>query len=145
MSKELNIIEAMKMPLGTELIIKYMDGYTRKVALVESNEVGNNNVLLKYLDSKDGESHYVDVHRELVEATFIPVSKPVSFMEAVKNGKLIKVEHEFICDKNFTSDELEELKEYQNIDNAMYILSENLDSKQLRRVILNGKWYIEEH
>ena len=138
MSKELNIVEAMKMPIGTELIIKYMDGYVRKVALVESNEVGNNNVLLKYLDSKDGESHYVDVHRELVKAKFIPTPKPISFMEAITqnhyNDKTIRCE---VDDKVYTYKPVQtKTTEIRAIETRGGISTEE---------ILNGKWYIKEN
>ena len=131
--KKLNIIEASAL-INTEFEVIYPNGNKRK-----DNVFCN---LSGSLEEINGGELYT--YTDIINAKFIPISKPVSFMEAVKSEKLIKVEHELIRDKNFTSDELEELKECQNIDNVMYILSGNLNSKQLRRVILNGKWYIED-
>ena len=138
MSKELNIIEAMNMPLGTEFIIKYNDGNKRKVELVEVNEIGNNNVLLKYLDAIDKtKNYYVDLHRDLVFAKFIPIQKPVSFIEAVKSGKRVKVKHKLMSEIEET-----ELKEFEFISWILFaITKENIDVKE---IIINGKWYIEE-
>ena len=159
MSKELNIIEAMHMKLGTEFTIKYRDGYTRRVMLVESNEIGNNNIVLKYLDVINNEYNYVDIHRDLVDAKFIPVQKPVSFMEAVKTGRRIKVEHNLIDDillnkKDiyFRSDSSHNRKAIERFRNKEFMpvnllfsaLGYLFDESEIAEIVNNGKWYIEE-
>ena len=119
------------MKLGTEFTIKYRDGYTRRVMLVESNEIGNNNIVLKYLDVINNEYNYVDIHRDLVDAKFIPVQKPVSFMEAVESGKEIKV----------NSSEL--VTGYLDLHEMMEQLSVRT-TKAIKEILKNGLWYIEE-
>ena len=159
MSKELNIIEAMHMKLGTEFTIKYRDGYTRRVMLVESNEIGNNNIVLKYLDVINNEYNYVDIHRDLVDAKFIPVQKPVSFMRAVESGNRIKVEHNLIDDAilnkkdiYFRSDsphnrkalEMFRRKEFMSPNLLFSALGYLFDGSEIAEIVNNGKWYIEE-
>jgi hypothetical protein len=77
------------------------------------------------------------------------VQQPVSFMEVLKSTKAIRVEDEFIntleaneCDKEFLDDLLR--GEFKTLDDLLYYLSFYADEKELRDILLNGKWYIEE-
>jgi len=63
------------------------------------------------------------------------VKESVSFIEAVKSGKRIKVVHGFTID--------DELDCYMPLDDLLYELSNQYYANQMRNIILDGKWYIE--
>ena len=86
MSKKLTITEALKMPVGTEFEVHYNDGgKAAKKMILKENENER-----KYLGWIDG--NYLKVFEFLINATFIPIQQPVSFMEAITSGKRIKVD-----------------------------------------------------
>ena len=125
MSKELNIIEAVNMPIGTEFEIFFESGRkgTQKVIVSEELEAHK----LIWEDGKD-----VKAYGCAINARFVPVQKPVSFMEAVNSEKRIRVSLPGY-----------KLDDFCTIGNALRTLS--LTSEEyMRKAILNGKWYIEE-
>lgn len=70
------------------------------------------------------------------------IQQPISFMEAVKSEKRVKLEHVILT--KLTKCRETTLKEYKSLPDLMYLLGRELLSEELREVILNGKWYIEE-
>jgi hypothetical protein len=142
MSKELNIIEAMKMPVDTEFKIKYADGRysTKNIILKESRKEK------KYLDwVNDGG---LKVYEFLItETIFIPIQQPVSYADAIDagvNGKRIKVDvtelnkkyGECVLNK-WWNDTYKEPKE-------IFLMLGNSNERNVQRIIKEGKWYIEE-
>ena len=80
MGQELNIIEASNIH-KQEFKVVYKNGVKRETNILinsfgELIEVNNNSLV------------YIDKH--LIDAKFIPIQKPVSFIEAVKSGKKVK-------------------------------------------------------
>jgi len=80
---------------------------------------------------------------------WVEVPQPVSFIEAVKSTKAIRVEHEFITnlepsssDKLFFNNLIN--GKFFNINDLIYTISEYADAEELRGILLNGRWYIEE-
>ncbi|MDF2881536.1 MAG: hypothetical protein K0R54_2093 [Clostridiaceae bacterium] len=130
MSK-LNIIEAMKMPIGTTFEVSFEDRFAfAKTEILYIALMGCKNFYYK----ENNQS--VDMLNErYITATFITIQQPVSFMEVVNSDKKCKVEHQLIKDKmlsfNTFSDVLEALSVYHS-------------SIQLRQIIKEGKWYIKE-
>lgn len=134
MSKKLNIIDAMKMPVGTIFEVFDEDG----------NKDSYNVKVIEVFGKKDSKKLVVD-NRAYIEivvsdfisnATFIPTQQPVSFMEAIKasqEGKTIRV---YIQDVKYT---------YYPKDNKFLELSAKETRGGLSTAeILDGKWYIEE-
>ncbi len=123
MSKELNIIQAMEMPIGTEFIAT---NETFKTNL----KINNDGVLT---DDLNTEKYYIS--KENFNFKFIPVQKPVSFMEASDSLERIKV----IYDKYQIN------SEYMNIVELIRLLNIHLQGSdvKLREVIHYGEWYIE--
>ena len=68
------------------------------------------------------------------------IKEPVDFMTAIKSGKKIRVEHEFV------DGALERLStEYHYLDEILYVLGIYINSDDdIRNIALNGKWYIED-
>ena len=126
MSKELNIIEAVNMPIGTEFEIFFKSGRKGTQKVIVSEELESHKLIWE-----DG--HDVKAYGCTINARFVPVQKPVSFIDAVKSGKRIRV----------SSPEYE-LIDFCTIGNAIHKLSLMISEEYMRKVILNGKWYIEE-
>lgn len=62
------------------------------------------------------------------------VKKPVDFMAAVKSRRRIKV----------VSSSLTTHDNYKSLDDLLYSLGKDFVKEDIRKIILNGKWYIED-
>lgn len=65
------------------------------------------------------------------------IQEPVSFIEAIESGKKIKVEHELTKCLCISED-------YYSVHNILYILGSVLKDINIRAVLREGKFYIEE-
>lgn len=134
MSKKLNIIEAMKMPIGTQFNIEIgktenTPGFTfTKIAI---KLFGQTKAFYNLETDKP-----LSLFEEYLNATFIPIQQPVSFMEVVNSNKCCKVKYEN-CDTQFNEG-------FKCLDTVLYFLSFEYPPSTLREIIKNGKWYIEE-
>jgi hypothetical protein len=146
MSKKLNIIEAMKMPIGTLFNIK-IEKTENTPGFLITNIVLEGNINEKrraFLNLATDE--YLNLFSDYLDATFIPVQQPVSFMEAITSGKRIKVDVTELNEK-YRNGIYIILNSYWNnvyftIDVILKMLSE--EPKNRNKIILEGKWYIEE-
>jgi hypothetical protein len=132
--KKLNIIEAMKMPVGTlfEVYGKHGNKDSRIAKIIEEPThetekmlVWDNRAFIK-----------IDITNYIADATFVPIPKSVSFMEIVNSDKRCKVEHE----KYITRYDLE----YCALDGLLYFLCSEYDDKSIKEIIKEGKWYTEK-
>ncbi|NFI95601.1 hypothetical protein FC961_14595 [Clostridium botulinum] len=128
MNKELNIIEASSMPLGTEFKVIFKDG--SKCSHIVS--FGN----CKFYQDKNVDD---SIHVLFINATFIPIQQPVSFMEALKSGKRVRVD---IDDLIFT-DIKYKFNTYQRMEELIELMGIELTFTGKKNVILNGRWYVE--
>ena len=125
MSKELNILQAIEMPVGTEFKVIHDNGIVNgcKAILYMDHDY-------KFLKWDNGQ--WLKLTSKNLNAKFIPIQKPVSFMEAIKaryEGKTIKV---VLCNnERIYKDNSAGLKD----QNGGYLTPLE---------ILEGKWYIEE-
>ena len=70
---------------------------------------------------------------------FIIVQEPVTFMDCVNSNKNIRVNHPLV------NELFKHIHIPMNLSNVLFQITNNLDgSEELRRVILEGKWYLEE-
>lgn len=76
---------------------------------------------------QSGQMMTVDIDEEWEE-----VKKPVSFMEAVASGKRIRYPDLF------------EDEEYLKLDDVLAVLGSNYYPVEVKNIILNGKFYIED-
>ena len=127
MSKELNIIEASNMEYNEkEFKVKYQNG------TIDDLTITNVNGDLIWNDISKSTSKGM---KEFINAKFIPVEKPVSFMEAVKafdKGKRIKS----VLPNGVT--------QHYGIVYYGQLLDDEDELGVSPNEILNGKWYIED-
>lgn len=64
--------------------------------------------------------------------------KQVEFMDAVKSGKRVRVEHEYI-----ENQENKHYKNYQNLWELFSNLVQDFCSEGIQDIVLNGTWYVE--
>ena len=137
---EMNIIGAMKMPVGTEFEV-IIDGekYNMKAKINKSKQ----NINEKELVWDNRGYIKVTITESILNAKFIPIQKPVSFMEAVSSEKnMIKVDIEdIIC--GLSENMKEQLREYNTIGATLYCLSNYFTNESLVKIFQEGKWYIE--
>lgn len=129
--KELNIIKASNMPIGTKFQIIHPNGYVENLKCKVS-EGGSCNILAWIHNDES-----IGGTQNLINAKFIPIKeKIVKFDEAISSGKQIKVEH-YLLRKNM------EFKNYMDF-NVMCRLLYNLDNIDLTEIINKGTWSIKE-
>ena len=157
MSKELTVQEALKMKVGTRFntdeqtgIVVIKSSSEFKEELGEYEWFSSNKFLCwedsgKKLELGDWES----------ELKFIPIQKPLTFMEAVKSGGEIRIEHELI-DKykplmktNYLNDDYLELccntltkGGYLEISDLLCALGYLFGNEKVYKILTEGKFYV---
>ncbi len=133
--KELNIIEAIKMPIGTEFeVILNGEEFGCVAKIIESNVQSK-----KQLVWNNRANSSIVVTDSISRAIFTPIQQPVSFMEALNayvNGKTIKCEY-----VEFNGNKATTVYKYGDIDECMEDYSGCGISP---REVISGKWFIEE-
>ena len=135
MAKELNILQAIEMPVGTEFEIVYKNGIKSPVKTVLDKS--KNFIIGNTEDEEEVASH------DFITAKFIPIQKPVSFMEASKSNKKIRVDLSELEGINNLSGLVKEFKQSYYLDEILNRLSQ-YNSGFCSEAINKGKWYIEE-
>ena len=134
MSKELNILQAIEMPVGTEFEIVYKNGIKSLIKTVLDK---SRNFVTVSDEDLESATH------DFVTAKFIPIQKPVSFMEASKSNKKIRVDLSELDEINNLSGLIKEFKQSYYLDEILNRLSQ-YNSGFCSEAINKGKWYIEE-
>ncbi|HBJ1650916.1 TPA: hypothetical protein LA460_000135 [Clostridium botulinum] len=138
--KELNIIEAIEMPIGTEfeVIDKYGDKNLVNVILCENNNLCRQSERL--LCWKNSYKELGSGNYELT-LKFIPIQQPVSFMEAISDEEnMVKV---ILDSDDFFSSDAECFNDYMTITELFKKLSERFNNYGILKAINKGKWYIK--
>ena len=120
----------------------------RKIEWVSNSGSGN----LPYMVSKDaiwdigyereaGNSLLTDAISE-----YIVLQEPISFMDCVASEGWVRVEHELTSKLKPDGNYVQEFKNGECIPFAwvMFYLSSELENEELRTIIEEGKWYLEE-
>ena len=72
------------------------------------------------------------------------IKQPVTFEEVLNSNKRCKVKHDLIKER-FNVDGCSSYEtSYETLDVLISFLSNSLDDKDLKEVIKNGKWYLED-
>lgn len=135
-TKELNIIEAMKMPVGTEFKV-----------IFNGEQIENNTMIIYRSLEGDNERKHMDwkCHPQdtfmrpydfLINGTFIPVQKPVKGIKAITSGKKIKVDH-------YITRGIYEFNDYMDF-NIMCRYLYNFENSEVTKIINEGLWYVKE-
>ncbi|WP_252233751.1 hypothetical protein [Clostridium sp. ZS1] len=130
MSKELNILQAIEMPIGTEFEVKFKKP---RIILKDITLVGNGKGERKtFINSKTNKS--LSLSEDYFNAKFIPIQKPVSFIQAINSGKRIKCMH-----SRFSKSDI-----YMSIIKMFEMMSNSPCRDFIPTLINEGKWYVEE-
>ena len=143
-NNELNIIEASNMPCGTEFKILYQNGNIDNWKCKVTGS-GTCNVL-SWIHNDES----IGGTQSIINAKFIPIKqKPVSFMDVVKSKEDCRVEHPILDIVVATEEDNSYYYEFNNkgylpLNCLLHILGGNLGVKEVKKVILEGKWYLEK-
>lgn len=130
-AKELNIIEAMKMPVGTEFEVIFNGEQIENNTMIIYRSLEGDNER-KHMDWKSHpQDTYMKPYDFLINGIFIPIEKSVSFMDVVNSDKRCRVEYPNAPDG------------YWFLDDMLYWLGNEHSSESCAEIIKNGKWYLE--
>jgi hypothetical protein len=151
MRKELNIIETMKMPVGTkfEVYNKYgnKDNRIAKIIKDSSNEtekilMWDNRAIIK-----------ITMTNYITDAIFIQIPQSVSFMEALASDKKCNVKSEIISKvyskisqtSYVQADIVKNILDgkFDYINSIIYAISGYMGSSDWEELIKNGEFYLE--
>ena len=159
MSKELTVQEALKMKVGTRF---NTDEQTGIVVIKSSSEFEDEleKDALKFLSNKflcwEDNGKKLNLGDWESELKFIPIQKPLTFMEAVKSGGEIRIEHELIdkykplMNTNYLNDDYLELccntltkGGYLEISDLLCALGYLFRNETVSKILTQGKFYVE--
>ena len=160
MNKELTVQEALKMSVGTRFntdkrtgIVVIKSSSEFKEELGEHEWFSSNKFLCWEYSGKK-----LELGNWESELKFIPIiEKPITFMEAVKSGGKIRIEHELIdkykplMNTNYLNDDYLELccntltkGGYLEISDLLCALGYLFRNETVSKILTEGKFYIEE-
>lgn len=95
------------------------------------------------LETKEGTFNYICVDSDgcvngmdgniLINSKWTLIQQPVTLDEVLKSDKNCKVEHEFGY-----------FSEYHDLKTIFEMLVENYDNVEIKKIIKEGKWYLEQ-
>lgn len=95
----------------------------------------------KFISAKNKQYARLDIN---IDDKWTLIEQSVTWEEIMARNENCRVEHEIINESNFDEEYFQELQEFNSFDKVIYILSNNLDDKQLKAIIKEGKWYLEQ-
>lgn len=146
--EEYNIIEALNLPIGTELKPIFKDG-EESLSNVIVSKVNDNEKTLRF-KINDKICHCDEM---FVTAKFIKVQQSITFHEALESGQKVRLSVEKYNFFYFTSNEeyLNNLikrynqGEYLLIDELLCILSFGCSTSTVKKILTEKCWLIEEY
>ncbi len=133
LNKELNILQAIEMPIGTEFRVK---NNLSNIKVVDSEDYGINRSISKKILCWSDSGKILNFGNYEVGLTLSPIQQPVSFMEAIKasrEGKIIKVDTGIRIYTYYPKD-----------DELCELTAKESNGGLSVYEILEGKWYIHE-
>ena len=151
MRKELNINEAMKMPTETLFEVYYENG-DKDARSAKVLEVFDGKCKKRLVWDNRADINVI-VTESILNATFIPIPQPVSFMKALASDKKCNVKSEIIskvyskCSRSsyIQVDIIKNILDgkFDYINSIIYALSGYMESSDWEELIKNGKFYLE--
>nr|DAN05382.1 MAG TPA: hypothetical protein [Caudoviricetes sp.] len=134
--KELNILEAIEMPIGTEFkVYKYTKDRGFDKCNTFTNVYLNENKDICWCGTNE---EMPFMFNSTIKAKFIPIQKPISFQEAYYQNKLLILEiSEDI--KKYLAESVDD--KYRTMEEIVSILRKTLSNKALLIALFEGKWY----
>ena len=159
MSEGLTVQEALKMGVGTRF---NTDKRTGIVVIKSSSEFKDEleKDALKFLSNKflcwEDSGKKLELGDWESELRFIPIQKPITFMESIKSGSRIRIEHELIdkykpfINANYLNDDYLELccntltkGGYLEISDLLCALGYLFRNETVSKILTQGKFYVE--
>lgn len=146
--KEYNIIEALNLPIGTELKPIFKDGEESLSNVIVSKVNDNEKTLRFKIDNK-----ICCCDEMFVTAKFIKVQQSITFHEALESGQKVRLSGEKY-DFYFTKSNEEYLNslmrrynkgEYLSIDELLCISSYYYSTSAVKKILTEKCWLIEEY
>lgn len=136
MNKELDVLQALEMSIGTRFNIEDMsDCDSDYIEILEGTDESK---ILCWNGRRDS---VVEICTSVAKMKLTPILKSVSFMEVLESGKRCMVKHKLI-DEYDDGWEKDKLYMFNNLDWVLFcICNNNLD---IHEIIKNGEWYIED-
>jgi len=122
------------MPIGTKFQVEFKSGNRESCNI--KTVVNKSGKLFSWCDDTE-----VKTYRDLINAIFIPIQQPVSFMEVVSSGKKCRVD---LSNENFTDSSVKALNNDMDLQSILKTMTSKLSNYGIKQAIINGKWYIEE-
>ncbi|APF21682.1 hypothetical protein [Clostridium butyricum] len=136
--KELNIIEAIEMPIGTEFeVYRYKRDRGFDKCKMITNVYLNENKDICWCGTNEEMPFMVN---STIKAKFIPIQKPISFQEAYYQNKLLILELDEEI-KEYLAESLDD--KYRTMEDIVGILRKTLSNRTLIKVLFEGKFYAE--
>lgn len=153
MSKELNIIEALRMDIGTRFNIDEETGIVVIKGSSEfEDELKEHEGFLsnKFLCWEDG-GEKLELGDWESELKFTPIQKPITFMEAIETQNKFKCDISNLNLKDFENSDMKYCKrvikafnQYMTLEHFIYLLDDFFFSDDQREILTNAKFYVEE-
>ena len=158
MSKELTVQEALKMKVGTRF---NTDKETGIVVIKASSEFKEELGEYEWFSSNkflcwEGSGKKLELGDWESELKLTPLQNPITFMEAVKSGCKIRIEHELIdkykplMNTNYLNDDYLELccntltkGGYLEISDLLCALGYLFRNETVSKILTQGKFYVE--
>ena len=155
MNRGLTVQGALKMRVGTRFNIDKRTG----IVIIKSSSEFEDELekdALKFLSNKflcwEDSGKKLELGNWESELKFIPIQKPMTFMEAIKSGGRIRVEHELIDNFNpYLNDDYLELccntltkGGFLEISDLLCALGYLFRNEIVSKILTEGKFYIEE-
>lgn len=145
--EEYNIIEAINLPINTELKPIFKDG-TESLSNVIVSKVNDNEKTLRFkIDNK-----ICCCDEMFVTAKFIKAQQSITFQEALESGKKVRLSVEeydfhFISNEEYLNSFIRRYNkgEYLLIDELLCILSYYYSTSAVKKILTEKCWLIEEH
>ena len=159
MSEGLTVQEALKMSVGTRFNTNKGTG----IVVIKSSSEFEDELekdALKFLSNKflcwEDSGKKLELGDWESELRFIPIQKPITFMESIKSGSRIRIEHELIdkykplMNTNYLNDDYLELccntltkGGYLEISDLLCALGYLFRNETVSKRLTEGKFYVE--
>lgn len=141
-SDKMTIQQAKLMPANSKFEIYFNDNKDDNTVILVQDTCKKNNKIFQWMEDS-GQKSPLWVTNEILDAKFVLIQEPVDIMTVMKSNKKCKVNHELI---NAAFEIIGTVNYYDNYDefnNLMRNLSKDFNGIDLKRIMMEGEWFLE--